>query len=317
MLCDIIRFNRRGMKATATGALRDSRTVREFLQDCRVGRRFVDQYLTPMAAAIWSSNPREILDFPADFMISFFANHGLMQLRDRPQWRTIVGGSERYVERLLAPMGDQVKLSTPIESVTRAADHVLVSPVGEPPAPFEQVVFATHADQTLRLLDEPTFAERQVLSAFPYQRNEAVLHTDTSMLPRSKRAWASWNYHLSRTQEHNASVTYDLTRLQRVPAPCPILLTLNATARIDPRAVLRSFTFHHPAYSAAAIGAQWRWREISGQRRTHFCGAYWGYGFHEDGVQSALAVARDFDIGLEACTAHSMKEPLPIAVASR
>lgn len=308
MLRDIMRFNRRGVAATASDELKDGRSVGQFLEQCGVGRRFVDHYLAPMAAAIWSSKPRAILDFPADFLIGFFANHGLLQLRNRPQWRTIIGGSRNYVEALLEPIVRQVRLCSPISGVARTEHGVIVSPCDGPRERFDRVVFATHADQTLRLLVDATRSERQVLEAFPYQGNEAVLHTDTSLMPSSPRAWASWNYHVPQGQELGASVTYDLSRLQRHDSASPILLTLNETDSIDPAKVLRTFNYHHPAYSQASIAAQRRHKEISGQRHSYFCGAYWGYGFHEDGVNSALAVARQFDIDLEACAAASTKE---------
>ncbi len=316
MLRDIVRFNRLGMAAAASGELKDGRTVGEFLDGCGVGKRFLDQYLVPMAAAIWSSSPQAILDFPADFMVGFFANHGLMQLRDRPQWRTIVRGSRNYVAALLEPIRDCVRLNSPVASVARTASGVLVQPVTGPREQFDAVVFASHADQTLKMLADATRAERQILGAFPYQPNEAVLHTDARLLPKRRRAWASWNYHIPRGEEQSASLTYDLSRLQKHTSPGPILLTLNETSSIDPAKILRTFTYHHPAYSRASIVAQRRVHEVSGQRRTHYCGAYWGYGFHEDGVNSALAVARHFGIELEACTAASTKEPSRIAVAS-
>jgi predicted NAD/FAD-binding protein len=169
-------------------------------------------------------------------------------------------------------------------------------------------VLSTHADQTLRLLADTTPAEQQILGAFPYQPNTAVLHTDTHMLPRRRRAWASWNYHLSANNERSAAVTYDLSRLQNHDSATPILLTLNETESIAAEKVLRRFTYHHPAYSTESVAAQARLAEISGRQRTHFCGAYWGYGFHEDGVNSALAVARHFGIELEACTAAYTRE---------
>ncbi|MEO8497386.1 MAG: FAD-dependent oxidoreductase [Planctomycetota bacterium] len=317
MLRDVARFNKFGMKAAASGELKDGRTVGEFVRECSVGKRFVDQYLVPMAAAIWSSSPQSILDFPADFMIGFFANHGLMQLRDRPQWRTIVGGSRTYVEELLEPLRDQVRLRSPVASVARSETDVIVTPVDGPRERYDEVVFASHADETVKMLADATRSERQVLNAFPYQPNEAVLHTDTRLLPKSRRAWASWNYHIPEDNTQSASITYDLSRLQNHDSPVPILLTLNATEDIAPEKVLRTFTYHHPAYSRESISAQRRFMEISGQNRTHFCGAYWGYGFHEDGVNSALAVAAHFGIGLEACTVASTKESSRIAVASR
>lgn len=317
MLRDISCFNQRGRKAAESGELKDGRTVGDFVRECGVGRRFVDQYLVPMASAIWSSSPRAILDFPADFMIGFFANHGLMQLRDRPQWRIIVRGSRNYVEALLEPIRERVRLCCPVAAVARSEDDVIVTPVEGRQECFDEVVFASHADQTLKMLTDVTRCERQVLSAFPYQANEAVLHTDTRLLPIQRRAWASWNYHIPQGDDQSASVTYDLSRLQNHDSPSPILLTLNATEHIDADKILRTFSYHHPAYSRESISAQRRLTEISGRNRTHFCGAYWGYGFHEDGVNSALAVAKQFGIELDACTVVSTKESSRIAVASR
>jgi predicted NAD/FAD-binding protein len=277
----------------------------------------VDHYLVPMAAAIWSSDPRMILDFPAEFLIGFFANHGLMQLRDRPQWRTIVGGSQKYISALLEPIRDSVRLRTPIKSVARSMRNVAVSLANGSREMFDEVVLATHADQTLKLLSDVTQVERDVLRGFPYQLNDAVLHTDRKLLPRRQRAWASWNYHVSPHEDQLASVTYDLGRLQRHDSPRPILLTLNATTQVDPAKIVRTFRYSHPAYSRESIVAQRRFHEISGHNRTHFCGAYWGYGFHEDGVNSALAVARHFGIGLDACTVASTRESFRTAVANR
>ncbi|QEG40965.1 NAD(P)/FAD-dependent oxidoreductase [Roseimaritima ulvae] len=317
MLRDIGRFNRLGTAAAESGELRDGRSVGQFLRQCGVGQRFIDHYLVPMAAAIWSSKPRDILGFPAEFMLGFFANHGLMQIRDRPRWRTIVGGSRNYVDALLAPLRGRIHFGCPVQSVLRTEDGVFVIPAIGPSLQFDQVVFASHADQTLKMLADPTPREQEILGAFPYQRNTAVLHLDASLLPRRKRAWASWNYHIPAAGNSTAAVTYDLSRLQNHDSNVPILLTLNSTDAIDADKVLRTFDYAHPAYSAASINAQQRFQEISGHRRSHFCGAYWGYGFHEDGVNSALAVARHFGIGLDACTAASTKAPSPIAVVSR
>ncbi len=317
MISDIVRFNRLGTDAVTTGRLKDGRTVAEFLDECQLGTQFVQQYLVPMASAIWSSSPQAILEFPADFMIGFFANHGLMQLRYRPQWRTIVGGSRAYLKALLTPDQDQVRLRTPVASVTRRAHDVVLLPVHGLPERFDQVVFASHADQTLGMLADATLVEREVLGAFPYQANNAILHTDTRMLPTRRKAWASWNYHIPETGQQAASVTYDLSRLQNHRSPTPILLTLNPTADIDGSQILRTFVYAHPGFSRASISAQQRFHEISGKNRTHFCGAYWGYGFHEDGVNSALAVARHFEIELDACTAASTKESSRIAVTNR
>ncbi len=316
MLADIARFNREGNAAAAAGNFDSRETVGEFLERCRVGSWFVRQYLVPMAAAIWSSKPVAILDFPAAFMIGFFANHGLMQVRNRPQWRTIIGGSRKYVQTLLEPLQNCIRYACPVERVERTSNSVLVSSREHGTEIFDHVVFAAHSDDCLRMLADASDAEHDLLTAFPYQANECVLHTDERMLPRRRRAWASWNYHIPREQEQTASVTYDLSRLQGHQSPRPILLTLNATAEIDPARIIRQFTYRHPAFSLRSISAQQRINEISGQNQTHYCGAYWGYGFHEDGARSALAVAHHFGIGLEACTVACTKGESPIAATS-
>ena len=200
MLWDIGRFNKLGRKAAASGQLKDGRSVVDFVTECGVGRHFIDQYLVPMASAIWSSSPQAILEFPAEFMIGFFANHGLMQLRDRPQWRTIVGGSRNYVEALLEPIRNHVRLQSPVASVARTPNSVIVVPVTGPRQRFDEVVFASHADQTLNMLADLTRSERQILSAFPYQPNKAVLHTDTRQLPSLGRAGQLELSHIDRRQ---------------------------------------------------------------------------------------------------------------------
>lgn len=315
MLVDILRFNRKGMAEAEGGSLRNDQTVGEFLRSCRVGDAFLRQYLIPMSAAIWSSTPNSILDFPSRFMIAFFANHGLMQIRNRPAWRTILGGSRTYVKALLGPILHNVRLNSAVTSVTRESDRVIVSSI-QGPETFDEVVFAAHSDQALELLSDPTAAEQQLLQAIPYHSNEAVLHTDASLLPTRRRAWASWNYHIADRDDIGASLTYNVSRLQNHNSPTPILVTLNATEKIASERIIRKFTYHHPAYSVAAIEAQGKHQEISGKNRTHYCGAYWGNGFHEDGVNSALAVAKSFGLNLESCTAASTKEQSATDAAS-
>ena len=308
MLREISRFNRIATKAIATDKLKEGQSVGNFLKTYRFGTRFSEDYLVPMAAAIWSAKPRAIFDFPATFMLGFFANHGLLQLRDRPQWRTICGGARNYLNALLSPIRDAVRVNCRVQSVTRTVDGVCLTPENGLPEFFDEVVFATHADQTLRMLVDVTAEEQSILECFPYQSSEAVLHTDQSLLPQRRRAWASWNYHIPRSETEAASVTYDLSRLQGLDTPRPLLLTLNETSRIDRTKILRTFHYQHPAFSSASLAAQRRFDEINGKNRTHYCGAYWGYGFHEDGVNSALAVARKFGIGLESCKVVSTKE---------
>lgn len=312
LIRDILRFNHAARIAADEDRLDEGQSVREFLDTLSLGERFHRQYLIPMAAAIWSSVPNQIYDFPAKFLIGFFRNHGLLQVKDRPQWRTIVGGSRQYVDALLEPIRDRVRLNCPVNAVTRTLDHVAVQFGHGDTEQFDEVVFATHADQTLRLIQDASEAEREVLESFPYQANEAVLHTDGAMLPQRKRAWASWNYFVPESLGEPASVTYDLSRLQGLDSPEPILLTLNRTEPIAESRVIRRFSFHHPVFDTRSINGQRRFGEISGQNRYHYCGAYWRYGFHEDGLQSGLRVADHFGIGLEALALRPAPMKLPV-----
>lgn len=315
MLVDIVRFNRRGRRAIAAGQLNDGQTVGEFVERCNGGASFRGHYLGPMAGAIWSTDPARIFEFPARFLLGFMKNHGLLQLADRPEWRTIAGGSRSYVEALLRGSDVEIVLGNQVKRIVRREAGVSIEFAEAASEAYDEIVLACHADAALRLLDEPTPAEKEVLGAFPYQPNRAVLHTDLRMLPESRRCWASWNYRLPRDAEGGASVTYDLSRLQQIPTQRPLLLTLNDRGVIDRDKVIQQFQFRHPAYTARSIGAQQRHRLISGRRRTHYCGAYWGFGFHEDGVNSALRIARDFDIGLDSCIAASTKGQSPTYVA--
>ena len=241
-------------------------------------------------------------------MIGFFANHGLMQFRNRPQWRTILGGSRRYVQALLEPISACVRLNSPVRRIDRDEAGVTLALADGCCERFDEVVLACHSDQSLNMLSAPTSREREILGAIRYHSNTAVLHTDSRMLPRARRAWASWNYHIADSEDRGASVTYDVSRLQNHASPTPILVTLNPTQVIADNQVIRTFEYAHPAYSVEAISAQRCYAEINNQLRTHYCGAYWGFGFHEDGVNSALAVARNFGLNLESCTAVSTKE---------
>lgn len=317
MLRDIFRFNRIATQAWQDGTLDDGVTVADFLLRHRLGKEFQNAYLIPMTAAIWSSEPDRILDFPAKFLVGFCHNHGLLKLRNRPQWKTICGGSRRYVAALMAPLRDHIRLNHPVQRVTRTADHVTVTTASGETELFDRVVLATHADQSLAMLADPTPQEVALLESFPYQENQAVLHRDTTRMPQRRAAWASWNYAIPRDPQNSACVTYDLSRLQSHSTPSPILLTLNGADRIDPNQTVRKFTYHHPAYSRASIAAQADHDKINGPRKTYFCGAYWGYGFHEDGVNSALQVARHFNLTLDACRVPSTKDRSLTAAATR
>lgn len=296
MLADIARFNRRSRKFAAA---RDTEiSLGQFVEQGNYGQRFCHQYLIPMIAAIWSARPSSVFDFPAIFMIRFLENHGLLQVCDRPTWKTIPGGSRSYLQSLIAPFRDRIRLGTPVKSISRHANHVAIESAGCRER-FDVAILATHADQSLKMLADADEVERSVLGGFSYQTNEAVLHTDVSMLPKRRRAWASWNYRVTASADQPASVTYDLSRLQGIDSPQPILLTLNPAASIDSAKILRHFTYRHPIFSLDSITSQRRFAAMNGRRGTYFCGAYRFNGFHEDGVASALEVGAHFGKGIE------------------
>jgi len=272
----------------------DRLSMRDWLEQQRFSSEFIDRLIVPQVSAVWSADPRQLWSFPARFLAEFFDNHGMLGFRRRPRWRAIAGGSARYVEALTAPFGHRIRLRAPVRAISRADDHVLVSVGGAEPMRFDHVVLATHSDQALALLADASQREREILSAIPYQSNEAVLHTDVRLLPRRRRAWASWNYHLFDEPPARTTVTYHMNRLQSLSAEREFCVTLNQTARIDPDTVIKRIEYAHPVYTPGGVRAQARVAEISGWRRTHFCGAYWGWGFHEDGVRSALRVGAAF-----------------------
>ncbi len=300
MLRDIVRFNREATRFSQSSD--DALLLGEFLDQIAVGEEFRRHYLVPMSAAIWSADPNCLDQFPARFILGFFRNHGLLALRDRPQWMTVADGSRSYVDELMRPLRDRVYVNASVSHVRRTEEGVELQFEDRPAALYDHVVMATHADQTLRMLDADA-AEAEVLGGFPYQKNTAVLHTDRSVLPKRRRAWASWNYHIPAEPAERVSVTYDLNRLQCLRLPGPLCLTLNPNCPIDPTSVLRSFEFEHPVFTSDSLTSQRRFDHINGRRGVSFCGAYWGYGFHEDGVNSALSVTQPFGLGLDALAA--------------
>jgi predicted NAD/FAD-binding protein len=294
MVADMARFNSAARTLLHGGAGDAGPSLGHWLEQQRFSRAFIERLIVPQAAAVWSADPRQMWDFPARFLVEFFDNHGMLSFRDRPQWRTVSGGSARYVDALLAHFTGRLRLRTPVDAVRRNDDGVLVTPRGGDPEPFDEVVLATHSDQALALLSDATDGERRLLGTIPYQANEAVLHTDTAILPRRRRAWASWNYHLSDASCRRTMVTYHMNRLQALRAEREFCVTLNRTAEIAPEHIIRTISYAHPVFTREGMAAQQHVNEISGQHRTHFCGAYWGWGFHEDGVVSALRVAERF-----------------------
>jgi uncharacterized protein len=282
---DILRFNRHAPLAVERGG--SELTLGDYVREHCYSPQFVNHYLLPMAAAIWSATPVDVETMPARFLIGFFRNHGMLNVNDRPQWRTVVGGSRRYVEKLVAPFRSRIHLRTPVESVQRLATHVQIKVRGAEAQRFDQVFFACHSDQALRLLSDATPAEREVLGAMRYQANEVVLHSDVSLLPRRRLAWAAWNYHLPRNPVDRVCVTYNMNILQGLQSQSPLCVTLNRGDAIAPEKVLRRLTYDHPVFTSQAVAAQSRQRELNGALRSYYCGAYWRNGFHEDGVVSA------------------------------
>ena len=294
MLRDIMRFNGSAERnldvAAQTGA-----SMGDLLAAGGYGGAFQQHYLLPMAAAIWSSATADVLSFPATTFLRFCLNHALLQVNRRPQWKTVAGGGREYVRRIVGKL-DDVRIGTPVRGVRRDADGVDVL-TDSGPQRFDAVVLATHAPDTLRMLDDADESERSVLRAVRYQPNVAVLHTDTNLLPRCRRVWSAWNYlggrHLDGSRP--VCVSYLVNQLQPLPFDTPLVVTLNPVAEPAPGTELRRFVYDHPLFDLAAIDAQHRLPSLQGRRRTWFAGAWTGYGFHEDGLKSALRVAADFD----------------------
>lgn len=267
----------------------DGATVGDLRASAGLSRGLLDDYLLPMAAAIWSAPREALLAFPARFVLRFLDNHGILDLRRRPTWRTVVGGSRRYVDAMRQSTRGTLRLGAAVHRIRRSPDGVHVA-AGADDERFDEVIIAAHADQALAMLADASALERDILGAMPYQANETILHRDQRLLPSRRRCWAAWNYRLADDPRRAVSVTYNLSLLQGLGTRVPLCVTLNDAGAIDPSAVLARFTYHHPIYTLAGERARRRWGEISGVRRTHFCGAYWGNGFHEDGVVSALRV---------------------------
>ncbi|MEM1411624.1 MAG: FAD-dependent oxidoreductase [Pseudomonadota bacterium] len=294
MVRDILRFHKE-----APALLEQSGPVAEiglgdWLERERYGQAFTEHFIVPMGSAIWSATQERMRQMPTKFFVRFFKNHGMLQVKDRPVWRVIKGGSREYVRPLVAGHRDRIRLNTPVETIRRFPDHVRVKSVGQEAEAFDHVFLACHSDQALRLLQDPTEAEQAVLGAIAYQSNEAVLHTDASVLPSRPLAWAAWNYHLLEQPERPAAVTYNMNILQGLDAPETFCVTLNNTEAVDPARIIDTYHYDHPVFTPEAVAAQARHREVNQGNRTSYCGAYWRNGFHEDGVVSALAALDHF-----------------------
>lgn len=301
MIGDVVRFGREGRALLDQNGHHNGRphrepSLREWLDYGGFSQPFVEKLIVPQAAAVWSADPEQMWEFPARFLVEFFDNHGMFELRGRPQWRTVKGGSHRYVEKLTEGLGERVRLSAPVNQVTRDTEGVEVKPAGAEAERFDEVVFATHADQALAILGDATTPEREILGEMPFKANQAVLHTDRSLLPRRRRAWASWNYHLLPETDGKSTVTYHMNRLQNLRSEQQFCVTLNRSEAVDPAAEIRTVDYSHPVFTIAGMEARKRHAEINAANHTHYCGAYWGSGFHEDGVVSALRVAERFGV---------------------
>ncbi|MCG8407829.1 MAG: FAD-dependent oxidoreductase [Phycisphaerales bacterium] len=298
MLSDIRRFYRESREVLNGNGRFERVTLGDYLRERRYSRAFIEHHIVPMGAAIWSSGPSRFETFPVRQFVRFFDNHSFLQVNNRIPWRTITGGSRSYVEAITRSFRDRIRVNTAVHGVRRHREFVELTTDAKLSDCFDCVVIAVHSDQALRMLADPSDLEQAVLGAIPYQRNDTVLHTDRQVLPMREKAWASWNYHRPRESSNRVSITYCMNKLQNFEAAAPYCVSLNRCPEIDPSRVVRRMVYHHPVFDHNSFAMQERHREINGVRRTYYCGAYWGYGFHEDGVRSALAVCEKFGRGL-------------------
>jgi predicted NAD/FAD-binding protein len=290
MLVDVVRFGRRGRRALARAADPQA-TIREFLEEGRFGADFARFYLMPMISAIWSSGTEIAAEYPRDPLLRFLDNHGLLQVTGQPEWRTVVGGSHSYIPELTRPLGDRVHLGRGVDTIHRTSDRVELVLQDGSTHDFDEVVIATHADQALEMLAQPTELEVELLGRWRYSVNDTWLHTDVGLMPRRRAAWASWNYLMDDASLEEASLTYHLNRLQRLDEDREFMVSLNPVREPASETVIRRMSYTHPIYTRESVATQDDLPRLNGGSRTHFCGAYFGNGFHEDGFASAVAVA--------------------------
>jgi len=296
MLYDVVRFKRDSETLLESDDY--ELTLAAFLTGKGYSRAFIEHFIIPMGEAVWSADPVKFNEFPALYFAQFFKNHGFLNIKDQPQWLTIKGRSRQYIEPITKPYADQIRLNCPVASVRRHSDFIEICPQDQPSEKYDQVVIATHSDQALSMLETPTDAEKKILGAIPYQENDTILHCDESLLPTKRAAWASWNYHIPKENSGRVAVTYDMNILQSIGAPEEFCVSLNLDKAIDPAKIHRKYVYHHPVYNPQSMTARHSHHEINGQNRTYYAGAYWGYGFHEDGAASAVAVCKHFNKSL-------------------
>jgi len=293
MIRDILRFNKSALELLADG---NEIKLGDYLRQGNYSQQFIDNYIIPMGSAIWSTEAKQMLNFPARLFVRFFHNHGMLTVNNRPEWRTITNGSASYVQALTENFKYKIRLNTPVESVRRLKTSVRVKPTFGEEEKFDYVFFACHSDQALKMLSDASPQEAEILGAIPYQENTIYLHHDVSLMPKCKLAWAAWNYHLTATPTDRVAVTYNMNILQNLESKEPLLVTLNHTNFINPAKVYKRIKYMHPVYTVAGTAAQARHAEISGVNRTGYAGAYWRNGFHEDGVVSALQALKHFEL---------------------
>ena len=289
MLKDVVRFNLKAKKDLKNQVVSPTQTLENYLREGGYGPMFVSYYIVPMASAIWSASSKTISEFQALFFLRFFKNHGLLNLMRRPQWRVVKNGSKSYIPALIRQVEENIFVNTAVHSVKRNTDSVTVVTDKEE-MDFDQIIVATHSDQAIKILSDITPSEKDILSAIPYQESSIILHTDANILPQLQRAWSSWNYLLDDSNNGKPVLTYNMNILQGINAPQTLCVTVNGEKYIDQSKIIRRFNYAHPQFDVNSIVAQRRWSDVNGKNRTWFCGAYWGNGFHEDGVVSAQRV---------------------------
>ena len=297
MIKDILRFNKEATKyfIDHKDVAPDKMTLEDYLIKNKYSKEFMEYYIMPMGAAIWSASREEMRLFPLHFFVRFFHHHGMLTVDERPQWRVLKGGSKTYIPKMIENFGQNIQLSTPVQSVRRQDNNVIINDEHI----FDHVVFACHANQALKILKDASEQELKVMQGFSYRPNDILLHTDISVLPKSPKGHASWNYYLPKVQQDRVAVTYHMNILQGIKAPETFLVSLNMDHLIDPKKIIKKIKYSHPVYNQSSVESQKQWSTISHlDSKTHFCGAYWGNGFHEDGVKSALKVAETFGLSL-------------------
>ena len=291
MISEILRFNKSSIILLSSD---EEISLGDYLKREGYSDFFKKYYILPMGSAIWSSNIKTMMEFPAKFFIQFFNNHGMLNINDRPQWLTISGGSINYVNKMIEPFRKKIKLNQNIKYVERKKDHIVIHHKDRIEK-FDWVFFACHSDEAFKLIKSPGLHEKNILKAIPYTDNEVVLHYDDHFMPKRKLAWAAWNYHIDDNANSPASLTYNMNILQNLKTEAPLLVTLNPMQKINKKKIIKTLSYAHPQYSLRGMEAQSKYHLISGVNRTSFAGAYWGNGFHEDGVKSALDAIQQFN----------------------